>query len=57
MPSFPVSDYDAYNEEFAKTVTKLEMLATKFKSYIQSWTRRTLEQRNRKLAMAIADRI
>jgi hypothetical protein len=49
MPSLPSSDYDAYNGEFAKTVTKLEMMATKFKNYIQNCTLLSLEEKNRQL--------
>lgn len=48
---------EAYNAEFAQTVTKLEMKATQLKNYLQGWTRLTNEQQNRELIMALAKRI
>jgi hypothetical protein len=58
MPSFfTLDEYEEFNAEFAQTVMNLEMTATKLKNYCQGWTRLTLEQQNRELIMALAERM
>ncbi len=57
-PSFStVDECDAFNTKFGHKVADIETKATTLKDYCQQWTRLTLEQQNRKLIMAIADRI
>jgi len=52
-----VEECDAFNTKFGHKVMDLETKVTTLKDYCQQWTRLTLEQQNRKLIMAIADRI
>ena len=54
---FNVEECDAFNTKFGHKVADIETKATTIKDYCQQWTRLTLEQQNRKLIMAIADRI
>lgn len=45
------------NTKFGHRVMDLETKAKTLKDYCQQWTRLTLEQQNRKLIMALAERI
>jgi hypothetical protein len=57
-PSFnSVEKCEAFNTTFGHKVMDIETKAKTLKDYTQQWTRLTLEQQNRKLIMAIADRI
>jgi hypothetical protein len=57
-PSFQdVEECNAFNTDFGHKVADIETKATTLKDYCQQWTRLSLEQQNRKLIMAIADRI
>jgi hypothetical protein len=58
MPSFrSAAEYETYNAKFSHRVAELELKVTKLKDYCQQWTRLTPDQQNRKLILAIADRI
>jgi hypothetical protein len=57
-PSFSsVEEFEAFNIEFGHKVMDIETKLTTIRNYCQQWTRLSLEQQNRKLIMAIADRI
>jgi hypothetical protein len=57
-PSFSsAEEYEAFNAKFAHRVADVEMKATTLKDYCQQWTRLSLDQQNRKLILALADRI
>jgi hypothetical protein len=58
MPSFNTAEeYEALNAEFGHKVADIEMKATTLKNYCQQWTGLTMEQQNRKLILALAERI
>jgi hypothetical protein len=57
-PSFKsTEECETFNTTFGHKVFDLETKVRTLKDYCQQWTRLTLEQQNRKLIMAIADRI
>lgn len=57
-PSFKtVEECERFSTDFGHKVMDLETRAANIRDYCQQWTRLTLEQQNRKLIMAIADRI
>lgn len=57
-PSFKsAEECEAFNTDFGHKVADIETKAKTLKDYCQQWTRLTMEQQNRKLIMAIADRI
>jgi hypothetical protein len=58
MPSFSdAAECEKFNTGFGHKVMDLETKARMLKEYTQQWTRLTLEQQNRKLIMAIYERI
>jgi hypothetical protein len=58
MPSLgSAAEYEAYNSKFSHRVIELELKVTTLKNYCQQWTRLTPDQQNRKLILAIAERI
>jgi hypothetical protein len=58
QPSFKtVEEYEQFSTGFGHKVMDLETKAGKIRDYCQQWTRLSLDQQNRKLIMAIADRI
>jgi hypothetical protein len=58
MPSFKTAEeHEAFNAKFAHKVADIEMKATTLKNYCQQWTGLTMEQQNRKLILALAERI
>jgi hypothetical protein len=58
MPSFDsAEEYEAFNAKFRHKLADLEALATDLKNYCQQWTRLTMEQQNRKLILALAERM
>jgi hypothetical protein len=57
-PSFAsAAECEAFNAKFGHRVFDLETKATTLKDYCQQWTRLSLDQQNRKLILALADRI
>lgn len=57
-PSFKIAaEYEAFNAKFAHRVIDLEMKAAALRDYVQQWTRLTPDQQNRKLIMAMWERI
>jgi hypothetical protein len=58
MPSFKTAgECEAFNATFAHKVADIEMLVTKLKEHCEQWTRLTMEQQNRKLILALAERV
>jgi hypothetical protein len=63
MPRWPtkgpatVADYDAANAEAAEMATEMEARASKMLGYVNQWERSTMEEQNRSLILALADRL
>jgi hypothetical protein len=58
MPSFKTTgEYEAFNAKFAHGVADVELMVTKLKDRCQQWTRLTMEQQNRKLILALTERM
>jgi hypothetical protein len=58
MPSFKTAEeHEAFNVKFGHRLADIEMKATKLRDYCQQWTRLTPDQQNRKLILALAERI
>jgi hypothetical protein len=63
MPKWPtkdpatVADYDAANAEAAEMATEMEARASKMLGYVNQWERSTMEEQNRSLILALADRL
>jgi hypothetical protein len=51
-----VAEYDAANAEAAEVATRLEAQASKMLSYVNEWERSNIEQQNRSMILALADR-
>jgi hypothetical protein len=52
-----VEDYDAANAEASVTATEFETRAQKISGYVNAWERSTMEEQNRSLILALADRL
>ena len=52
-----VGEYDAANAEAAEIATEMETRASKITSYVNEWERSSMEQQNRSLILALADRL
>ena len=52
-----VEDYDAANAEASVTATEFETRAQKISGYVGTWERSTMEEQNRSLILALADRL
>jgi hypothetical protein len=52
-----VEDYDAANAETAVLATEFETRAQKISGYVNSWERSTMDEQNRSLILALADRL
>jgi hypothetical protein len=52
-----VAEYDAANAEAAALATELEARASKMLSYVSEWDRSSIEQQNRSMILALADRL
>jgi len=50
-------EYEAFSTKLGHTVADLEMKATTLRDCCHEWTRLTLEQQNRKLILALAERL
>lgn len=58
MPSFDSTvEHEAYNAKFRHKVADIEALEADLKNYVQQGTRLTIDQQNRKLILALAERI
>ncbi|WP_407174535.1 hypothetical protein [Bradyrhizobium sp. STM 3562] len=56
-PASTVDAHDAANAETAALATEWETRAQKMVSYVSTWERSTLEQQNRMLILALAERL
>jgi hypothetical protein len=52
-----VEDYDAANAEASVTATEFETRAQKISGYVNVWERSTMDEQNRSLILALADRL
>jgi hypothetical protein len=52
-----VAAYDASNAEAAEIATEMETRASKIVSYVNEWERSSMEEQNRSLILALADRL
>ena len=57
MRRLPVHRTEEDIDHFAKQVTELEILASRLDDIVQSWERLTPEQQNRRLVLALAERV
>jgi hypothetical protein len=52
-----VEDYDAANAEASVRATEFETRAQKISGYVGTWERSTMDEQNRSLILALADRL
>jgi hypothetical protein len=52
-----VEDYDAANAEASIRATEFETRAQKISGYVNTWERSTVDEQNRSLILAFADRL
>jgi hypothetical protein len=52
-----VAEYDAANAETAVMATEMEARASKILSYVNVWERSSMDEQNRSLILALADRL
>lgn len=63
MPRWPakgpatVAEYDTLNAETSVMATEIEARASRLRSYVNEWERSTMDQQNRSLILALADRL
>jgi hypothetical protein len=58
IPSFKSADEcESFSSTFGHQVADLELLARNIGSYVQNWVKLSLEQQNRRLILALAERL